>query len=50
MSSTVPVKRIWESKALGLRRIGRPRETWDSAVGNIFNKRGTRWKEAKELV
>lgn len=34
------VKRIWQARRLDKKRRGRPRETWDNAMGRILNRRG----------
>lgn len=50
MKDTVPVKRIWETKIQGKKMKGRPKKSWESAVKDILQKRGTTWEEAKKLA
>ncbi|CAG9823911.1 unnamed protein product [Phaedon cochleariae] len=50
MKNGTQVKRIWESKAQGKRKVGRPIQTWDNVVGNILKKRRKTWPEAKDLA
>jgi Reverse transcriptase (RNA-dependent DNA polymerase)/Endonuclease-reverse transcriptase len=48
MNNEVPAKRVWEAKTMKKRRRGRPRETWDNAIGKILKHKKITWKEAKE--
>lgn len=50
LDSKRPVKQIWEAKPDQKRGRGRPKETWDSAVGKILKKKGKTWQEAKVLA
>lgn len=49
MSNTRPVKQVWQSKAQKGKQRGRPRQTWDGAVGEILKKRGKTYEEARLL-
>lgn len=44
------VGQIFEAKKVGKRKRGRPRETWKEEVRVAAEKRGTRWKETKDLA
>lgn len=47
MEGTRQVKRVWEAKIVKKKRRGRPRKTWDGAVGEILERKGTTWREAR---
>src|SRR5699024_3306636 len=50
MNSGRPVKQVWEAKPQRNKQRGRPRQTWDKAVGEIMQKRGKTWTEARILA
>ncbi|KAF5275497.1 hypothetical protein FQR65_LT16630 [Abscondita terminalis] len=47
MKETRPVRKVWEAKLTNKRKRGRPRKTWEKVIGEILEKRGTTWVEAK---
>lgn len=47
MESRRPVKQVWEAKIHKKRKRGRPRKTWDKAIGEVLQKRGSNWNEAR---
>lgn len=50
MNADRQVRRVWEAKAGEVKRRGRPRNTWDSNMGEILRKKGSSWTEAKVLA
>lgn len=50
MDNERPVKQVWEARVLQRRRRGRPRETWDTMVSKILERRGTTFTEARNLA
>lgn len=50
MNNTRPVKQIWETKIRKRKKRGRPRKTWDVALGEILRKKGKSWAEARTLA
>lgn len=50
MSNTRQTRRIWEARIQKKKRRGRPRQTWDSVVAGILEKKGTTWAEAVKLA
>lgn len=50
LNSTVPVKKVWKSRATGRRKRGRPRKTWNETLDKILRKKGKTWNEAKQIA
>lgn len=50
MEEERPAKRIYETRIQNKRKRGRPRRTWEQAIGKIMEKKGKNWSEAKILA
>merc|ERR1712002_584138 len=44
------VKRVYDSKVRGVRRIGRPRKSWMNGVNETLERKGLNIQEAKDSV
>lgn len=50
MDNSVQVKKAWETRVQGKRGRGRPKQTWNNAVGQILEKKNLEWREARILA
>lgn len=50
MNDKRQVKTIWQTKATGTRRRGRPRKTWNDEVAAILKKKNTNWAQARRMA
>lgn len=50
MDNDRQVKQVWEARSSSKRARGRPRESWNNAVGKILKRKGQTWQSAKILA
>jgi hypothetical protein len=44
------VKRVYETREIGKRPMGRPRKTWKEGLQEVTRKKGVTWKEVESTV